>query len=212
MKKFNIIFLVLFLTLFITACDDNGDNGDNGRPGDATIEVLQFPHLDGYGSVVYRDMPILFEYEMRDYVKYQVAFVSCTCRAPRVNYWSVAYYEIDKADGSIRTMTFSSDGEDGSYTAGMWGDSDPIPDTGKTYEGHFKQDFMPWLIGMNSSDLEGISIFYNDAPSQYSDVANTTHIDEEDMIDAYVGSSVTTNNLIRVSKTLLDYHDENYID
>ncbi len=215
MKKFLLLTLFASLLFVTAACgngDDNGENGDNDRPDDATIEVLQFPHLDGYGNEVMRDMPILFEYEMRDFVKYQVAFVSCTCRAPRVNYWSVAYFEIDKTTGEIVTLTFSSDGEDGDYTAGMWGDSDPIPDTGKTYEGHFKVDFIPWLIGQNLDDLEGINIFYNDAPSQYTDHANTTEIEETDLIDAYAGSSVTTHSLIRVSKTLLEYHQENYID
>ncbi|GEM_PF-783880 len=219
MKRLFLLGLVLVTAGLATACGngDNGENGngndnDNDRPDDATTTMLQFPHLDGYGTEVYRDMPILFEYEMRDYVKYQVAFVSCTCRAPRVNYWSVAYFEISKSTGEILTLTFSSDGEDGDYTAGMWGDSDPIPDTGKTYEDHFKVDFIPWLVGKNSDDLDGINIFYNDAPSQYSDFENTTEIEEEDLIDAYAGSSVTTHSLIRVSKTLLDYHDENYRD
>ncbi len=217
MKKLLFAGLLLITAAVSVACGDNGedngnDNNDNGRPDDAKTEMLQFPHLDGYGNEVMRDMPILFEYEMRDYVKYQVAFVSCTCRAPRVNYWSVAYFEISKSTGEILTLTFSSDGDGGDYTAGMWADSDPIPDTGKTYEGHFKVDFIPWLIGKNSDDLDGINIFYNDAPSQYTDFANSKTIDEEDLIDAYAGSSVTTHSIIRVSKTLLDYHDENYMD
>ncbi len=200
----------------LSACDSNdengnGENGGNDRDDDATIEVLTFPHLDGYGTVVERDMPILFEYEMRDFVKYQVAFVSCTCRPAQEDYWSVAYYEIDKNTGEVLTMSFDSDGEDGKYTAGMWGDSDPIPEVDLTAE-DFKQDFIPWLVGKNSDDLEGINIFYDDAPDVYSEFENTTDINEPEMIDAYAGASVSTNNFIRVTKTLLDYHDENYRD
>lgn len=208
MKRFILIGTMVFALFVMLGC--NGAEDTNDRPTDAKITLLQFPHLDGYGNEVMRDMPILFEYEMRDYVKYQVAFVSCTCRAPRVNYWSVIYYDISKETGEVLFMSFSNDGT-GDYTAGMWGDSDPIPGTGKTYQ-DFRDTFIPWLIGKNSSDLEGINIFYDTAPSQYSAHANTTPIDEPDLIDAYAGSSVSTNNFIRVTKTLLEYHDEKYMD
>ena len=211
MKKL-VLFLVLTLSFFtLAACDDDSDNDENGRQADATINLLTFSHIDGYGKLVERDMPVLFEYEMRDYVKYQVAFISCTCRAPRVNYWSVAYLDISKETGEILFISFQEDGT-GQYTAGMWGDSDPIPTgTEKTYE-DFKEDFFPWLVGKNSADLDGINIFYDEAPNQYQHEANTTPINEPDMIDAYAGASVSTNNIIRVVKALLDYHDEQYLD
>ena len=212
MKKLlmlNIVFLAIFA---IVACNGNGeeDVNDNDRPDDATITVLQFPHLDGYGTEVMRDMPILFENERRDYVKYQVAFVSCTCRAPEVDYWSVAYFEISKVTGEIEMISFSADGT-GNYTAGMWGDSDPIPDTGKTYK-DFQETFFPWLVGQTLDDLDGIYIFYDETPSQYADFANTKPINEPELIDAYAGSSVSTHSFIRVSKTLLEYHQEKYMD
>jgi len=204
-------FMVLYFVLVGCESSDNGGGEDtNGRPLDAKIQLLQFPHLDGYGNEVMRDMPILFEFEMRDFVKYQVAFVSCTCRAPRVNYWSVAYYTISKQTGEILALTFSED-DTGGYRAGMWGDSDPIPGTGKTYQ-DFRSDFIPWLVGQTYADLQGINIFYDDTPSQYAVHANTTPINEPDMIDAYAGSSVTTNNMIRVTKTLLQHHQERYMD
>ncbi len=208
MKRFSALLLMVFALFVMMGC--NGADEPNGRPADAKITLLQFPHLDGYGSEVMRDMPILFEYEMRDYVKYQVAFVSCTCRAPRVNYWSVAYFDISKETGEILYISFSSDGT-GDYLGGVWGDSDPIPATGKTYQ-DFRDTFFPWLIGKNSSDLDGINIFYDTAPSQYAAHANTTPINEPELIDAYAGSSVSTHSIIRVAKSLLEYHDEKYMD
>ena len=211
MKKI-LLTLVLALSIFaLSACDGEEEVVDNGRPRDAKVTMLTFPHMDGYGTIVDRDMPILFEYEMRDYVKYQVAFVSCTCRAPRVNYWSVVYIDVSTETGEVLFISFEEDGT-GQYTGGMWGDSDPIP-TGnqKTYE-DFKNQFLPWIVGKNSEDLDGINIFYNEAPNQYSHEANTKHIDEEDLIDAYAGASVSTHSILRAVKSLLEYHDEKYLD
>lgn len=212
MKKRIILSILCLFAFTLSACngDSTGTTENNGRPEDAKIQLLQFPHLDGYGNEVMRDMPILFEYEMRDFVKYQVAYVSCTCRAPRVNYWSIAFFTVSKVTGEVLSLTFSDDDTEG-YLAGVWGDSDPIPGTGKTYQ-DFKSDFIPWLVGQNLRDLDGINIFYDDTPPQYSNQANTKTIGEPDMIDAYAGSSVTTNNLIRVTKTLLQHHEERYMN
>ena len=212
MKKFLLIFALVLFSFSLSACDSEDE--PNGRPSDAKITLLQFPHLDGYGNEVMRDMPVLFEYEMRDYVKYQVAFVSCTCRAPRVNYWSVAYFDISTNTGEILKISFDEDGT-GGYLAGVWGDSDPIPDRDGnpllTYQ-DFVDDFLPWIVGKTLQDLDGINIFYNDTPSQYSEHANTKTIDREDLIDAFAGASVSTHSIIRVAKSLLEYHQEKYMD
>jgi len=211
MKKMFLFALVLTGMVALSGCQDSSDNEENSDLNATSLTVLQFPHLDGHGHEVDRDMPVLFEYEMRDYVKYQVAFVACTCRAPKDNFWSVAYFDLDKVTGEILYLSFDVDSS-GHYNAGVWGDSDPIPETGVTYEGHFKQDFIPWLVGKTLDDLIGINIFYDDTPSVYADYANDKLINEPDMIDAYAGSSVSTNNIIRVTKSLLEYHQEKYID
>lgn len=186
----------------------NGSTEDDASLNDIT--VLQFPHLDGHGHEIDKDMPILFEYEMRDYVKYQVAFVACTCRPPKDNFWSIVYMDIDKATGELLYMSFDTDSS-GHYDAGVWGDSNPIPETGITLE-DFESDFIPWLVGKTYDDLDGINIFYDDTPDVYADYANSKEINEPEMIDAYAGSSVSTNNLIRVTKTLLEYHQEKYME
>jgi hypothetical protein len=206
MKK--ILFLLVLSIFSISMVGCNGSTEDDASLNDIT--VLQFPHLDGHGHEIDKDMPILFEYEMRDYVKYQVAFVACTCRPPKDNFWSIVYMDIDKATGELLYMSFDTDSS-GHYDAGVWGDSNPIPETGITLE-DFESDFIPWLVGKTHDDLDGINIFYDDTPDVYADYANSKEINEPEMIDAYAGSSVSTNNLIRVTKTLLEYHQEKYME
>ena len=209
MKKFLLVLFLSLMTLTLIGCDNTEEATSQESEFDMTI--LRFPHLDGHGSEIMKDMPILFEYEMREYVKYQVSFVACTCRAPRDNFWSVAYFDIHKETGEILYMSFDEDSS-GHYQAGVWGDSSPIPETDLTYEDNFKVDFIPWLVGKTFDDLDGINIFYDITPEVYADYANTKLINEPEMIDTYAGSSVSTNNLIRITKTLLEYHQEKYVD
>lgn len=200
------VLFVAVLSITFMGCDGSTTEGTGNSDIDMT--VLKFPHLDGHGSEVMKDMPILFEYEMRDYVKYQVAFVACTCRAPRDNFWSVAYIDVSKETGEIQYISFEQDSS-GHYTAGVWGDSNPIPEVEVTYE-DFERDFFPWIVGKTSEDLDGINIFYDETPTVYADYANTKQINEPELIDAFSGSSVSTHSIIRVVKTLLEYHDSKY--
>jgi hypothetical protein len=208
MKKLLFVFLISLMSISLFGCDDSETQTTESE---FDMTILKFPHLDGHGSEIMKDMPVLFEYELSTYVKYQVAFVACTCRAPRDNFWSVAYFDIDKNTGELLYLSFDEDSS-GHYQAGVWGDSNPIPATGITYEENFKVDFIPWLVGQTLDDLEGINIFYDETPDVYADYANTKDINEPEMIDTYAGSSVSTNNLIRVTKTLLEYHQEKYMD
>lgn len=211
MKKILFFFLLALSSLTLVSCGNTEETTTAAPQNEFDMTILKFPHLDGHGHEVMRDMPILFEYEMRDYVKYQIAFVACTCRAPRDNFWSVAYVDISKETGELLYISFDVDSS-GHYSAGVWGDSNPIPETGVTYEDHFKVDFLPWLVGKTPEDLDGINIFYDVTPAVYADYANTKLINEPEMIDAYAGSSVSTNSIIRVVKTILQYHQEKYVD
>lgn len=207
MKKIILSLVLAFVAFAFVGCDNSTTEAPAGSEYDLTI--LRFPHLDGHGSEVMKDMPILFEYEMRGYVKYQVTFVACTCRAPRDNFWSVAYIDISTETGEILYISFEKDSS-GHYQAGLWGDSNPIPETGKTYE-DFENEFLPWIVGKTADDLDGINIFYDEAPSIYEDYANTKTIGDQELIDSFSGSSVSTHSIIRVVKTLLDYHQEQYM-
>jgi hypothetical protein len=180
-------------------------NKDEGTELPDTI--LVFDHLNGHGDVVPRYAYLLFEYEMRDYVKYQIAYVACTCRAPEVNYWKVAYVELSKLDMSIRKISFTNDGT-GQYIAGFWGDSDPVPSANNQTLEDFETMFIPWLVGKKLSDLDGIEIFTN--ATYAGGIKNTKPIAEQELVDFFAGASVTTNNMIRVMKVLLEYHEANY--
>lgn len=200
MKKILLFMFVLLASFSLYACNKNTES-------ELPDTVLTFQHLNGHGDVVERYAYLLFEYEMRDYVKYQIAYVACTCRAPEVNYWKVAYVELNKTDYSIRKISFTADGT-GHYTAGFWGDSDPIPSGNNATLEDFESMFIPWLIGKTSSDLEGIEVFTN--ATYAGGIKNEKTIAETDLIDFFAGASVTTNNMIRVMKVLLAYHEQHY--
>lgn len=200
MKRVAILLLILLTSISLVGCN-------NAEQADERTNILTFDHLNGHGDIVTRDAYILFEYEMRDYVKYQIAYVACTCRAPEVNYWKVAYVELSKIDFSIKSISFGEDGT-GHYTAGFWGDSSPIPSGNELTLEDFETQFIPWLEGKTLSDLEGIEVFTNETYA--GGVENTKDIAEQNLVDLFAGASVSTNNMIRVMKVLLSYHETNY--
>jgi hypothetical protein len=228
MKKIILLVATLFIVLTLSACTDlcigtECITGEIQAPNDDLVvtapdNVIYYDHINGHGEVtVAHDAYVLFEYEMRDYVKYQVTYLSCTCRNPDINYWQVAYVEVNKSTNTIRTISFGpvfdvSTGHD--YTPGMWGDSSPTP--ADKYLEDFENEFIPWLVGKDLSSLDGISVFTNE---DYHGILNTKTIDDSvidvdgtqvDLIDDYAGSSVSTNNMIRIMKSLLEYHEKNY--
>ncbi len=233
MKKILLATMLFFLVLTLSSCSDvclgpeclvdidDLDNPDQDRNCDVCDEcdecdvcdaddgtsvdnAVEYLHINGHGDETEKYAFILLEYQLRDYIRYQITYLSCTCRNADVNYWQVAFVEINRYTNDIRTISFNDDSS-GHYIAGMWGDSSPTP-AGKTLN-DFETDFIPWLIGKDLDDFEGISVFTNE---QYFDVLNTGTITEQDLIDSYAGSSVSTNNMIRVMKVLLEYHEEKY--
>lgn len=209
LKKLFFAFLLAVMTVTFIGCNETETTTENAQ-SDTDMTILKFAHLDGHGTELMKDMPILFEYEMRDYVKYQIAFVSCTCRAPKDNFWSVAYVDIDKATGELLYMSFRQDSSE-HYQAAVWGDSSPIPDTGVTLE-DFEETFIPHLIGMTPADLEGVNIIFDTAPGVYADYANTKDFGNQTVMDTYAGSSVSANSLLRVTKAILNYHTDKYVE
>jgi len=212
MKKIILLFVSLVTVIALSACSDvcvgpecvTGEEGGGGSIDTA----LPYKHIDGYALETDQTAFILYEYEVTGYVRYQVAYISCTCRPAVNNYWNVAFIEINKNNNDVRYISFDEDEVGGHYTAGLWGDSDPVdqrPDL--TFE-KYKTDFFPWLIGKTPEDLSGISVFTNG--DYLGKSYNTTTIAEQNLIDDFAGGSVSTNNLIRVVKVLMDYHVENY--
>jgi len=211
MKKLLLLLTTLFIVLTLSACSDicigaGCINDDSSSTGATTDFMIPFVHINGEAAETDKFAYLLFEEPVQEYVKYQITYLSCTCRSQLLNYWQVAFVEINKYTNDIRTLSFGQDGVDGHYTAGMWGDSDPTP-SGRTLV-HFETEFIPWLVGQSLTTLEGISVFTNE--SYHGMVENTANIDEQVMIDDFAGSSVSTNNMIRVIKALLEYHEDAY--
>ena len=172
MKK-ALIFIALFTILgTLTACDSlcvGSECVEGGGSVDIDTTIIDYMHINGEGTEVEREGVLLFEFETAEYVKYQFSYLSCTCRAPNVNYWQVMYVEINKADGSVRQLSFDVvDAIDKThvYNAGLWGDSSPTPGpsmdyTDGKYFKDFVDDYVPWLVGKTADDLDGISVFKN---------------------------------------------------
>lgn len=207
MKKLLLLATTFTLVFALTACQDScvGTACVSSEGTSVQAEnILNYDHINGYGLETPKLSYVLFEHKMRDYVKYEVSYLSCTCRESEYNFWQTAYIEINLSTNDVRFISYDKDSS-GHYNAGNWGDSSPTP-AGKTEE-DFKVEFLPWIVGQTSESLDGIFVFTND---DYHGIQNTTTIDDTDLIDAYAGSSVSTNNMIRVVKELLEYHKAKY--
>ncbi len=152
--------------------------------------LFLFKHVNGHQVESDRIAHILFEYEMMDYVKYQIAYIACTCRSPEVNYYSVAYVEVDKNDGSIREFTFDKDGEEGHYTPGVFGDSF-VTNEGVPNKELMEQYLEENIIGASQKSILSITPMHGE-------------------VDAYTGATVTPNNAVRMLHGLFDYHNRKY--
>ena len=162
-------------------------------PEDPTGIVVEnafyYTHVNGHQKETETLAFVLFEYEQLATVKYQVAYVACTCRGPDVNYYSVAYVELNKSDGSVDFLSYDEDST-GHYTAGMYGDSvvtyDGVP--AKELYVTFMEDR---LIGATQDEINAIQPMHGE-------------------VDAFTGATVTPNNGARMLQGLFRYHNERY--
>lgn len=226
MSKTLRLVLVLGLALVLVACGDVADKKE-GEKSNITIEqvneflntsgglgpgsignvvqVVPHAHIDGPKNETPFYAFVNFKYKARDYVKYQVTFLSCTCRSAAVNYWQTAYIELslpsskDKKDAVLRTISFDQDAN-GDYMAGFWGDSNPTP-AGRTYE-DFKREYLPYFIGKTGEQIKAINTMWDIAEADYQ----TGEGREGFKIDAFTGSSVSANNIVRILHSVIDYH------
>ncbi len=139
---------------------------------------------------------ILFENSNSTFTRYQVAFVSCTCRDAASNYRSVMYVELlntkDTAgEASIRSISF---GQGEHYTVGMWGDSSPIYGQPEYTAEYMDEHFVQKLVGKTKDQI--------DAWGGYGSTVEG--------MDAISGATVSTSNIISVLKSVFAYHAEHY--
>lgn len=247
MKKIlSFIMMLLMSVTLVAGCkkDDGGEGCDKG--GDMTLEdlnemlndstnmnmdfanpvaIIPFRHVNGPGNEWKFYALINFQYRDRaeNYVKYQVTYLSCTCRSADVNYWQTAYIEMDIPESGeandivLRKLSFDKDGTD-HYIAGFWGDSSPILDEATltqviaTYEktekpgGGFypsiKEDFIPLLVGKTKAQI--------DTYDKMTDM-KTSGVMNQEMFDSFTGASVSTNNILRILHAVFKYHAETFV-
>jgi rhodanese-related sulfurtransferase len=170
------------------------------------VAVIPFNHIDGpreedtfYGFVT-------FKYVARNYIKYQVSFVSCTCRSADVNFWSTAYLELTLPesglldDAAIRTLSFDKDST-GHYSVGVWGDSSPIPTAPQTYE-LITTEYLPYYVGKTYGQIKGLNTTFDIDLADYQ----TGEGRGEYTLDAYTGATVSINNVLRVLHAMFKHH------
>ena len=169
------------------------------------IAIIPMQHVDGPRNESDFYAFVNFKYKARNYIKYQITYLSCTCRSSDVNYWMTAYVELtlpesgDIKDATLRTLSFDYDSA-GNYLAGYWGDSNPTP-AGSSYE-DFKKEYIPFFINKDYAYISSL-IFVEDISAEaYSDGDGRGGF----TLDSFTGSSVTTNNIIRMLHSIFEYH------
>ena len=225
MKKIVLLIASFIIVLTLSACSESlcvgpeciQELGGGSANVDGTVvdNAIPYTHINGEGSETDKLAFILLEYKLRDYVKYQITFLACTCRPAENNYWNVAYVEINTFTNDIRTISFGEDSA-GHYTPGAWGDSSGAPEQNGVTLQNFEDEFIPWLVGKSYADFDGITLFlngeYHSLPGNTVEITDMTSDGSELLVDAFAGSSVSSNNMLRVIKELLKYHEENYTE
>ncbi|MCR5289818.1 MAG: FMN-binding protein [Treponema sp.] len=169
------------------------------------VAVIPIKHINGPREEHDFYAFVNFKYKARNFIKYQVTYLSCTCRSAEVNYWSTAYVELTLPksgnidDSVIKYMSFDYDSE-GHYLTGFWGDSNPTP-AGATFE-DFKREYIPFFIGKDYKYIKTLSTSDDIAPEDYSAGEGRANY----RVDSFTGSSVSTNNIIRMLNALYEYH------
>ena len=114
-----------------------------------TVAIVPIDHIDGPRNESSFYAFVHYKYKARDYIKYQITYLSCTCRAASVNYWQTAYVELSLPESkvadevTVRYLSFDKD-PNGEYNGGFWGDSNPTP-AGVSYS-VFKTEYIPYFI------------------------------------------------------------------
>ncbi len=162
-----------------------------GQSEGITVEnAFTFTHVNGHKHEEEMVAFVIFEYEQLKTVKYQVAYIACTCRGPEVNYYSVAFVELSKEDGSVKVLSYDLD-TDEHYIAGMYGDSEESWD-GTPVKELFDRFMDDHLRGKSQSYINAIKPMHGD-------------------VDAYTGATVTPNNAVRMLQGLFKYHNRKYM-
>lgn len=204
-----LVFTMVFSAMAITLDEVNDFLNNSAGLGEGSkanpVAIIPIHHIDGpqnedlfYGFVS-------FKYQARGYMKYQVTFISCTCRSADVNYWTTAYVDLTLPesglldDAAIRTLSFGPDGTQ-RYAAGFWGDSNPIP-SGQTFE-QIQEQYLPYYVGKTYAQLKGMSTIADIDLADYQAGEGR----EAFTLDTWTGATVSTNNILRMLQAMFVFH------
>ena len=194
----------------ITLEDVNRFLNESAKLGPGTkanpVAVIEIDHIDGPHEEDLFYAFVSFKYEARNYIKYQVTYISCTCRSADVNLWTTAYLELTKPesglldDAVVRTLSFGKDST-GHYDGGFWGDSNPIPTGGQTFD-LINEQFVPYVVGKTYGELKGMSTIADIDLADYQAGEGRG----EYTIDTWTGATVSTNNILRMVQAMMKHH------
>ena len=220
MKRLFMLLIVGVLFVTLSGCEDIcvgpeclGTSSGSDEYVNGVGYAIPFTHLNGEGHESDNNAIVLMENsDIADYVIYQVTYLSCTCRSATLNFWNTVYVQVNKEDGSLRVISFrhdyNSDGEEGHYNGGNWGDSSGASEQGGITLEDLEADYFPWFIGKTLADLDGLLVVSN---TGMHDITNTSTTQfPENIVDDFSGSTVSTNNFLRVMVELLRYHEDKY--
>ncbi len=199
MNKIIVLLLILSAAITFVSCSGEAEKGseiivettEDISEGKISVDnAFYYTHVNGNRDEKETLAFVLFEYEQLETIKYQVAYLACTCRGAEVNYYSVAYIEISKENGSIVFISYDKD-YSGHYTAGMYGDSTETWD-GTPAKELFKVFREEVLTGATQESINGLEPMHGD-------------------VDTYSGATVTPNNAVRMLQSLFKYHNKKYM-
>ncbi len=223
-KHYIITVLVLAMIFIIAGCSNEtpaasdteitidqvnsflNESAGLGSDGIANVvSVIPHAHIDGPKNETPFYAFVNFKYRARDYIKYQVSYLSCTCREASVNMWQTMYVELtlpeskNPDDVKIKFISFDEDST-GHYTGGHWGDSNPMP-FGQTYD-LFKNEYISYFPQKDSKYLHSINTINDIKIEEYQAGEGR----EDYTVDALSGASVSANNIIRILHSIMDHH------
>lgn len=176
-----------------------------GTIGNA-VAVVPINHIDGPRRESSFYAFVNFKYKARDYIKYQITYLSCTCRAANLNYWQTMYVELTLPesgnidDSVVKYMSFDRD-PSGEYIGGFWGDSLSIPG-GVNFRVILDQ-YVPFFFNKTAAYINGLDTMDEITPVDYSAGEGR----ESFNTDIFSGSSVSTNNIVRALHAIIKYHE-----
>ncbi|MBN1242215.1 MAG: hypothetical protein JXA15_05840 [Spirochaetales bacterium] len=145
MKGAKLLALAALAALALASCATAPAGAARPASIPGAARILPVTHIDGFGTETDELAWIAWEFEAQTYVRYQIAYISCTCRQESVNKHSMLFLEIAKGStgGRIHKITFD-----------YWGDSPVMPEG--TTRKEIEEGWMPQLVNVKLEDIQPI--------------------------------------------------------